>query len=169
MVAANKAVPAQLHLVLGWIFIGGCVGVVEEPHAHVANLDRVDVADEYLVIPSKLSVNIANKESHMPEVRTSVARFEQICRESNLAPVKKIQVGFRIVLIADGYCNDHPNFRGPHYTTLWAVGKDEETLEVARPLYFEGLGTTSREQRIAAAEEDGIACAEELNARHRHH
>lgn len=82
-----------------------------------------------------------------------------------MAPVKKIQVGRRIVLIADGYCNDHPNFRGPHYTTLWAVGKDEDSLEVARPLYFEGLGTTDRDTRIRAAELDGIAFAEEMNAR----
>ena len=82
-----------------------------------------------------------------------------------MAPVKKIQVGPRIVLIADGYCNDHPNFPGPHYTTLWAVGKDESTLEVARPLYFAGLGTVSKEVRIANAEADGIACAEEMNAR----
>lgn len=103
----------------------------------------------------------------MPEIRTSVSRFEQVCRESNLAPVKKFHVGPRIVLIADGYCNDHPNFRGPHYTTLWAVGKDEHTLEIARPLYFEGLGKTNRETRIKAAELDGTVCAEELNARQR--
>ena len=64
----------------------------------------------------------------MPEIRTDVSKFEQVCRESNLAPVKKFNVGDRVVLIADGYSNDHPNFRGPHYTTLWAVGKDENTL-----------------------------------------
>jgi len=102
-------------------------------------------------------------------VKTDVSRFEQVCRESNLAPVKKIHVGPRIVLIADGYCNDHPEFRGPHYTTLWAVGKDGDTLEVARPLYFAGLGQVTFETRIAAAEFDGVAFAEELNARHRHH
>lgn len=101
----------------------------------------------------------------MPEIRTNVTRFEKVCRESNLAPVKKIHVGPRIVLIADGYTNDHPNFRGPHYTTLWAVGKDENTLEVARPLYFAGLGTVSKEKRIAAAEQDGRAFAEEMNGR----
>jgi len=101
----------------------------------------------------------------VPEVRTNVSKFEQVCRESNLAPVKKLKVGDRIVLIADGYCNDHPNFRGPHYTTLWAVGKDENTLEVARPLYFAGLGLVDRETRIKAAEEDGIAFAEEMNGR----
>jgi hypothetical protein len=101
----------------------------------------------------------------MPEVRTSVSKFERVCRESNLAPVKKFHVGPRIVLIADGYCNDHPNFRGPHYTTLWAVGKDEDTLEVARPIYFGGLGTVDRETRIAEAEKDGRAFAEEWNGR----
>lgn len=85
-----------------------------------------------------------------------------------MAPVKKLHVGPRIVLIADGYCNDHPNYRGPHYTTLWAVGKDENSLEVARPLYFEGIGTVDKETRIRAAELDGIAFAEEMNARHRH-
>lgn len=74
-------------------------------------------------------------------------------------------MGPRVVLIADGYCNDHPNFRGPHYTTLWAVGKDDDTLEVARPLYFEGLGRVDQETRIAAAVQDGIAFAEEMNAR----
>lgn len=103
----------------------------------------------------------------MPEVRTSVAKFEQVCRESNLAPVMKFNVGDRIVLIADGYCNDHPEFRGPHYTTLWAVGKDENTLEVARPIYFEGLGKTTQEERIANAVLDGIAFAEAMNVRHR--
>lgn len=82
-----------------------------------------------------------------------------------MAPVKKFHVGSRIVLIADGYCNDHPQFRGPHHTTLWAVGKDENTLEVARPLYFAGLGTVDRETRIAAAEQDGRAFAEEMNGR----
>ena len=101
----------------------------------------------------------------MPEIRTDVTGFERVCRESNLAPVKKLKVGPRIVLIADGYVNDHPDFRGPHYTTLWAVGKDENTLEVARPLYFEGMGKVSKETRIAAAEFDGIAFAEEMNAR----
>ena len=95
----------------------------------------------------------------------NVSRFEWVCRESNLEPVKKLHVGPRIVLIADGYCNDHPNFRGPHYTTLWAVGKDEENLEVARPLYFEGLGLVDKDTRIAAAVHDGVAFAEELNAR----
>ena len=99
----------------------------------------------------------------------NVSRFERVCRESNLAPVKKLTVGPRIVLIADGYCNDHPNFRGPHYTTLWAVGKDEDSLEVARPLYFEGIGTVEKETRIAAAVIDGIAFAEEMNARFRSH
>ena len=101
----------------------------------------------------------------MPEIRTSASKFEQVCRASNLAPVKKLTVGERIVLIADGYTNDHPNFRGPHYTTLWAVGKDENTLEVARPLYFAGLGMVNKQTRIAAAEFDGIAFAEEMNAR----
>lgn len=101
------------------------------------------------------------------EIKTSVSKFEQVCRASNLAPVKKFQVGPRIVLIADGYCNDHPDYRGPHYTTLWAVGKDENTLEVARPLYFEGLGKVDFETRVAAAEQDGIAFAEEMNARFR--
>lgn len=96
---------------------------------------------------------------------TDVSKFERVCRESNLAPVKKLRVGPRIVLIADGYVNDHPNFRGPHYTTLWAVGKDENHLEVARPLYFEGLGIVDRDTRIKAAEFDGIAFAEEMNAR----
>lgn len=101
-------------------------------------------------------------------VKTDVSKFERVCRESNLAPVKKIHVGPRIVLIADGYCNDHPDFRGPHYTTLWAVGKDENTLEVARPLFFEGLGKVDKETRIAAAEFDGIAFAEEMNVRFNH-
>lgn len=101
----------------------------------------------------------------MPEVKTNISKFERVCRESNLAPVKKLQVGPRIVLIADGYCNDHPNFRGPHYTTLWAVGKDENQLEVARPLYFAGMGTVSKETRVRAAEIDGIAFAEEMNKR----
>lgn len=98
-------------------------------------------------------------------VKTSASKFEDVCRASNLAPVKKLKVGPRIVLIADGYCNDHPEFRGPHYTTLWAVGKDEEHLEVARPLYFEGIGTVDKDTRIAAAIDDGIAFAEEMNAR----
>jgi len=101
----------------------------------------------------------------LPDIKTSISKFEQVCRESNLAPVKRLQVGSRLVLIADGYCNDHPNFRGPHYTTLWAVGKDENTLEVARPLYFAGLGTVDKETRIAAAEQDGIAFAEDMNGR----
>ena len=101
----------------------------------------------------------------MPEIKTNVSKFEQVCRESNLAPVKKFHVGPRIVLIADGFCNDHPNFRGPHYTTIWAVGKDENALEVARPLYFAGLGTVDKETRIAAAVQDGTAFAEEMNGR----
>lgn len=101
----------------------------------------------------------------MPEIKTSVSKFERVCRESNLEPVKKFHVGPSIVLIADGYCNDHPNFRGPHYTTLWAVGKDENTLEVAQPLYFAGLGTVDRQTRIAAAEASGRAFAEEFNGR----
>jgi hypothetical protein len=101
----------------------------------------------------------------MNRITTTASKFEDVCRESNLAPIKKFHVGSRIVLIADGYCNDHPDFPGPHYTTLWAVGKDEETLEVARCLYFEGLGTVDQATRIAAAELDGVAFAEEMNAR----
>ncbi|HEY6019649.1 MAG TPA: hypothetical protein VIY48_07040 [Candidatus Paceibacterota bacterium] len=101
----------------------------------------------------------------MPEVRTDVSKFERVCRESNLEPVKKLHVGERIVLIADGYCNDHANFRGPHYTTLWAVGRNEDTLEVARPLYFAGLGTIDKEKRILAAEFDGVEFAKEMNKR----
>jgi hypothetical protein len=99
------------------------------------------------------------------DVKTDVSKFERVCRESNLAPVMKFKVGPRIVLIADGYSNDHPEFNGPHYTTLWAVGKDENTLEVARPLYFAGLGTTDRETRIQAAEQDGRDFAREMNKR----
>lgn len=100
------------------------------------------------------------------EVKTDVSFFEQVCRHSNLEPVKKFKVGNRIVLIADGWNADHPDFRGPHYRTLWAVGKDENTLEVARPLYFEGAigSAVPRETRIKAAVEDGTAMAEELNA-----
>lgn len=101
----------------------------------------------------------------MSGIRTSVSKFERVCRESNLAPVKKFHVGPRIVLIADGYCNDHPEFRGPHYTTLWAVGKDENTLEIARPLYFAGLGMVDRETRLKAAEFDGAEFAKEMNRR----
>lgn len=101
----------------------------------------------------------------MAEIRTSASKFERVCRDSNLAPVKKFHVGPRIVLIADGYSNDHPDFRGPHYTTLWAVGKDENTLEVARPLYFEGLGLIDRETRIKAAEFDGAEFAKQMNIR----
>ncbi len=99
------------------------------------------------------------------KITTTASKFEDVCRASNLAPVKKFHVGPRIVLIADGYVNEGPNFPGPHHTTLWAVGKDENTLEVARPLYFEGLGRVAKETRIAAAEQDGIAFAEEMNAR----
>lgn len=98
-------------------------------------------------------------------VRTNASKFERVCRESNLAPVKKLHYRDRIILIADGYCNDHPNFRGPHYTTLWAVGKDEDHLGVARPLYFEGMGKTTQAQRVAAAVEDGKSFIEELDAR----
>ena len=99
------------------------------------------------------------------EVKTNASKFEQVCRDSNLAPVQKLHIGNLIVLIADGYTNEHPNFPGPHYTTLWAVGKDEDDLVVARPLYFEGLGLTDKETRIAAAVQDGVAFAEELNGR----
>lgn len=101
----------------------------------------------------------------MPEIRTNVSGFERVCRESNLEPVKKIHVGPRIVVIADGYSNDHPDFRGPHYTTLWAVGKDENHLEVARPLFFEFGKGIDRHTRIRAAEQDGRDFAEEMNAR----
>lgn len=101
----------------------------------------------------------------MSKIQTTAAKFEDVCRQSNLAPVKKLHVGHRILLIADGYSNDHPEFRGPHYTTIWAVGKDEDHLEVARPLYFAGIGTTDKDTRIAAAEFDGKAFAEEMNAR----
>ena len=100
---------------------------------------------------------------------TDASKFESVCRESNLAPVKKIHVGNRIVLIADGYCNDHPDFPGPHYTTLWAVGKDENELEIARPLYFKGLGLVDKDTRIAAAEFDGVAFAEGMNGRFNSH
>lgn len=99
------------------------------------------------------------------EVRTNVSKFERVCRDSGLEPVKKIKVGERIVLIADGYTNDGPNFKGPHYTTLWAVGKHEDMLEVARPLYFEGLGKVPKEKRILAAEFDGVEFAKEMNQR----
>jgi len=99
------------------------------------------------------------------EKKVGASAFEQICRESRLEPVKKIKVGHRIVLIADGYKQDHPDFRGPHHQTVWAVGKDEDNLEVARPLYFSVLNLTSKETRVAAAEQDGKDFAEEMNAR----
>lgn len=102
---------------------------------------------------------------HGKELKTSVSQFEKVCRKSNLKPVQKLNVGTRILLIADGYQNDHPDFRGPHYRTLWAVGKDENTLEVARPLYFGIDKIVSQETRVAAAVKDGKAFAEELNAR----
>lgn len=101
----------------------------------------------------------------MPEVRTTVSKFEQVCRDSGLEPVKKIHVGERIVLIADGFANDGPNFKGPHYTTLWAVGKHEELMEVARPIYFEGLGKTTKEERVLLAEFEGTEFAKEYNLR----
>jgi hypothetical protein len=99
-------------------------------------------------------------------VKTDVMTFERVCRESGMEPVKKVKVGDRIVCIADGWTGDHPDFRGPHYRTLWAVGKDENSLEVARPLYFAGgIGTAApRETRIAAALHDGVAFAEEMNS-----
>jgi len=105
------------------------------------------------------------KQAKDGSVKTDVLIFEQVCRDSGMAPVKKVQVGGRIVCIADGWVGDHPDFRGPHYRTLWAVGKDENSLEVARPLYFAGgIGTaTPKDTRIAAAELDGVAFAEEMN------
>lgn len=96
---------------------------------------------------------------------TSVSKFERVCRDSKLVPVKRMAVGSMIVLIADGYADDGPNFEGPHYTTLWACGKDEKNLVIARPLYFAGLGKTTREQRVAAAELDGVEFAKGYDAR----
>lgn len=93
------------------------------------------------------------------------SRFERICQDSKLTPVKKLRVGDRVVFIADGYLNYHPDFEGPHYKTLWAVGKDEDHLEVARPLYFAGIGMVSKDQRVAAAVQDGIAFARGMNVR----
>lgn len=96
-----------------------------------------------------------------------VQKFEKLCNDRRLTPVHKVKVGNRTVFIADGYLNYHPTFTGPHYQTVWAVGQDADNLEIARPLYFSGVGSTTKEQRIAAAAFDGIAFAEVMNGRSR--
>lgn len=92
--------------------------------------------------------------------------FEKICRESKLRPVLRETIANHVVLIADGWFSDHPENRGPHYKTLWAVARDDDRLKVARPLYFNGgIGSTTLQERIAAALADAQEMAEGLNGR----
>lgn len=90
--------------------------------------------------------------------------FENICIQSRLRPVRRQNCGGRVILIADGWFPTNIDYAKPHYKTVWAVGRSDEQLEVARPLYFEGpVGSTEIHDRIKLALEDAMEIAEGLN------
>jgi hypothetical protein len=79
-------------------------------------------------------------------------RFEEICRESRLRPVGRVDVPGGVILLADGYMESEPDRQYPHYKTLWAHGRNEDHLDVAQCIYNDGtLGSSTLDQRIAEA------------------
>lgn len=93
-----------------------------------------------------------------------VTKFERLCNERKMKAIKKVIVGPYIVLIADGFLAWHPTYEKPHYQTMWAVGKSEDNIVIARPLYFDP-GAADLDKRVAAAEFDGVSFAKDLHER----
>lgn len=92
--------------------------------------------------------------------------FERIVRDSRLTPVHREERSNHLILIADGWLQDHPEQRGPHYKTVWGVGKNENEMRVGRALYFTGgVGSSTRADRLAAALKDAREMADGLNGR----
>ena len=83
--------------------------------------------------------------------------FEAVCRGSGLKPVKKVPTDKGDIYIGEGFFDRHPAFDGPHYKTIWAVGKDR--MIHAQPLYFgqKNINGVFRyatpDERIAATEQ----------------
>jgi len=81
-----------------------------------------------------------------------IQRWERICRDSKVKPERMTTTDKGVIYLGERYSNGNLDFAEPHYMTLWAVAKGG--MDVARPLYFKfGMGTT-RDERLAAAEQD---------------
>ena len=85
--------------------------------------------------------------------------FERLCRESNIMPVKRFEVPGGIVLIGDGSPSKQEIEEGYSHRTVWAFGRNEDKLEIARPLLFNSwyeddslMKPVTQDIRIRAAE-----------------
>ena len=90
--------------------------------------------------------------------------FESICRQAQAEPVLREDHPNGVIVIADGMSLANDDSR---YRTVWAFGRDDETLEIGRPLlfnsFYEDKGVTrpvTKEIRVAAALDDARQFAE---------
>lgn len=97
-------------------------------------------------------------------------KFREIIVGSNLREIKRVNYRGGVVLIADGSPPPDEDDDITH-RTVWAFGKDENTLEIAQPIYFESYfedqgiwREVTLDIRIAAAEK---AAREWIEARGR--
>ena len=89
--------------------------------------------------------------------------FERVCRQAQAKPVLREDVENGVIVIADGTAMTGDEA----FRTVWAFGKDEDNLEIGRPLlfnlFYEDKGVTrpvTKEIRVAAALDDARHYAE---------
>lgn len=75
-------------------------------------------------------------------------RFEELCRQANCQPVKKVTLSGGEILIADGYSDSHKEFPEPAYRTIWAVSQND--MDICQSLYIK-MGSGDLQARINAA------------------
>lgn len=93
----------------------------------------------------------------------NINEFESICRRASAKPVCREETPHGVIVVADGH-----NMTGPEqYRTVWAFGRDEDSLEIGRPVLFnhfyedKGIHRPVTEPvRVAAALEDARNYAE---------
>lgn len=95
--------------------------------------------------------------------------FETLCRSAQAVPVLRKETKNGVIVIADG-ADPGGEFA---YRTVWAFGKDDERLDIGRPLmfdyFYENKGVhrpVSQDIRIQAALEDALDHAGHRNGRH---
>ena len=93
--------------------------------------------------------------------------YEAICKECRVTPAEKVRYRGRVILIADSNVElpGSSFFAQPHYRTVYAIGRDEEHLDVSRSLAIERgpMENSVKNARVAAAKQEAFKYIDDIN------